>query len=104
MSINLWRDVIDSLPDAIVVLSREMEPIVVNPAAETMLRISPISAAAVLELIRQNEWLARMIRTCLGSGQDLGDPETPLTLSTRELSVRAEVSPLTSPNGEIAGA
>src|ERR1700722_15015042 len=35
-----------------------------------------------------------MVGTCLVSGQDLGAPETVLTIGPRELTVRAEVSPL----------
>ncbi len=91
---NLWRDIIDSLTDAILVLSPAMEPQVVNPAAETMLAVSPVTALTVADLIRQNDWLARMVATCLLSGQDLGHLETVLTIGPRELSVRAEVSPL----------
>ncbi len=92
---NLWRDIIDSLTDAILVLSPTMDPQVVNPAAETMLGVTPVTASTVADLVRQNDWLAKMISTCLVSGQDLGDPETVLTIGPRELTVRAEVSPLT---------
>ena len=91
---NLWRDIIDSLTDAIVVLSPAMEPQVVNPAAETMLGVSQVNASTVADLVRQNDWLGRMVSTCLVSGQNLGDPETVLTIGPRELTVRAEVSPL----------
>ena len=92
---NLWRDIIDSLTDAILVLSPTMDPQVVNPAAETMLGVTPVTASTVADLVRQNEWLGKMVSTCLVSGQDLGDPETVLTIGPRELTVRAEVSPLT---------
>jgi len=92
--LNLWRDIIDSLTDAILVLSPTMDPQVVNPAAETMLGVTPVTASTVADLVRQNDWLSKMISTCLVSGQDLGDPETVLTIGPRELTVRAEVSPL----------
>jgi two-component system, NtrC family, nitrogen regulation sensor histidine kinase GlnL len=101
--LNLWRDIIDSLTDAIVVLSPAMEPQVVNPAAETMLGVSQVNATTVADLVRQNDWLGRMVSTCLASGQDLGDPETVLTIGPRELTVRAEVSPLLGAEGRPDG-
>lgn len=97
---NLWRDIVDSLSDAILVLSPEMEPQVVNPAAETMLGVSPVNNLTVADLVRQNDWLSRMVATCMDSGQDLGHPETVLTIGPRELTVRAEVSPLIGPDPE----
>ena len=100
---KLWRDIIDSLTDAIVVLSPAMEPQAVNPAAETMLGVSQVSAATVADLLRQNDWLGRMVGTCLESGQDLGDTETVLTTGPRELAVRVEVSPLLSAEGRPGG-
>jgi two-component system nitrogen regulation sensor histidine kinase GlnL len=101
--LNLWRDIIDSLTDAIIVLSPTMEPQVVNPAAETMLGVSQVNASTVADLVRQNDWLGRMVGTCLVSGQDLGDPETVLTIGPRELTVRAEVAPLLGAEGRPGG-
>jgi two-component system, NtrC family, nitrogen regulation sensor histidine kinase GlnL len=101
--LNLWRDIIDSLTDAVIVLSPAREPQVVNPAAETMLGVSQVSASTVADLLRQNEWLGRMIDACLDSGQDLGDKETVLATGPRELNVRAEVSPLMSEEGRPGG-
>jgi len=72
--LNLWRDIIDSLTDAIVVLSPAMDPQVANPAAETMLGVSPVTAQTVADLVRQNDWLSRMVTSCLSSGQDLAIP------------------------------
>ena len=69
---NLWHEIIDSLTDAIIVLSPAMEPQAVNPAAETMLGVSQMSAATVADLVRQNDWLGRMVGACLESGQELG--------------------------------
>ncbi len=100
---NLWRDIIDSLTDAILVLSATMEPQVVNPAAETMLGVTPVNASTVADLVRQNDWLGGMVANCLVSGQDLGDPETVLTIGPRELTVRAEVSPLMTEEGHPGG-
>jgi len=38
-----------------------------------------MNAATVADLVRQNDWLGRMVGACLESGQDLGDMETVLT-------------------------
>jgi two-component system nitrogen regulation sensor histidine kinase GlnL len=103
LKLNLWRDIIDSLTDAIVVLSPAMEPQVANPAAETMLGVSPVTAQTVADLVRQNDWLKRMVASCLSSGQDFGDPETVLAVGPRELAVRAEVSPMLNEAGHATG-
>ena len=100
---NLWHDIIDSLTDGIIVLSPAMEPQVVNPAAETMLGVSPVNAATVADLVRQNDWLGRMVGSCLESGQDLGDMETVLATGPREMAVRVEVSPLLNAEGRPGG-
>ena len=100
---NLWHDIIDSLTDAIIVLSPAMEPQVVNPAAETMLGVSQVSTATMADLVRQNDWLGRMVGACLESGQDLGDTETVLATGPRELAVRVEVSPLLNAEGRPGG-
>src|SRR6204780_4563668 len=93
----------NSLADAIIVVSPAMEPQVVNPAAETMLGVSQISAATVADLERQNDWLGRMVGACLESGQDLGDMEPVLTTGPRELTIRVEVSPLLNAEGRPGG-
>jgi two-component system nitrogen regulation sensor histidine kinase GlnL len=103
VKLNLWHDIIDSLTDAIIVVSPAMEPRVVNSAAETMLGVSQVSTATVADLVRQNDWLGRMVGACLESGQGLGDMETILTTGPRELAVRAEVSPLLNPEGRPGG-
>ncbi|MGH7813989.1 MAG: two-component system sensor histidine kinase NtrB [Candidatus Binataceae bacterium] len=101
---NLWRDILDSLTDAILVVSPSMELLAVNPAAETMLGVSQVNATLVGDLVRQNEWLSRMVEVCLKTGQDLGDPETTMAIGPREILVQAEVSPLADGVGRIAGA
>ncbi len=101
---NLWRDIVDSLTDAIVVLSPSLEPQAVNPAAETMLGVSQVSSATIADLFRQNEWLGRMVAACIASGRNLGDPETVLTVGPRELAVRAEISLLQDEDGLSTGA
>src|ERR1700685_98007 len=80
-----------------------MEPQVVNPAAETMLGVSQVSAATVADLVRQNDWLGRMVGACLESGQDLGDMETVLATAPRDLASRVEVSPLLNAEGRPGG-
>jgi two-component system, NtrC family, nitrogen regulation sensor histidine kinase GlnL len=80
-----------------------MEPLVVNPAAETILGVSPVSTATVADLVRQNDWLGRMVGASLESGQDLGDMETVLVSGPREVAVRVEVSALMSAQGPPAG-
>jgi len=103
--VNLWRDIIDSLPDAIVVVSTDGCPLRVNPAAETIFGSSTIGSHELAELLGQNPWLQRMIQTCLESGQTLGDPDALLCVGARSMTVRAEVSPLlaadTRPDGAI---
>src|ERR1035437_649717 len=103
INLSLWHDIIDSLPDAIIVLSPAMDPQAVNPAAKTMLGVSQVSAATVADLVHQNDWLGRMVGACLDSGQGLGDMEAVLTAGPRELAVRAEVSPLLNTEGRPGG-
>src|SRR5271157_843794 len=90
---NLWRDIVDSLGDAIVVLSDDLEPAALNPAAETLLGVSKASSTFIDELLGRNEWLSRMVHSCLKSGQNLSDPEADLRLLRHSVLVRAEVSP-----------
>jgi two-component system nitrogen regulation sensor histidine kinase GlnL len=104
--VNLWRDIVDSLPDAIVVVSKDGCPLKVNAAAETIFGTSIVGAHQLADLLGQNPWLHKMIQTCLESGQTLGDPDALLCLAgPRTMAVRAEVSPLlaadTRPDGAI---
>src|ERR1700739_2679956 len=92
-----WREVVDSLTDAIIVVSGGLEVITANPAAETLLDASPIRRSLLDRLFTHNQWLASMIGKCLASGQSLNYPETGLRLAQREALVRAEVSPLINP-------
>jgi two-component system nitrogen regulation sensor histidine kinase GlnL len=97
--LKLWRDIIESLPDAILVLSRERQPIAANPAAETMLSASTIGRLHIVDLLDHNPWLERMVRTALESGQTVGDPDAVLAVGPRSVTVRAEVSPLLTADG-----
>ncbi|HUY27231.1 MAG TPA: ATP-binding protein [Candidatus Binataceae bacterium] len=101
---KLWSDIIDSLPDAIIVLSGAFEPLYVNPASETLLAASSIGQAQVTDLLEHNPWLDRMVRNCLKTGQSVGDPDTILAVGPRSITIRAEVSPLLSEDGGPTGA
>ncbi|MGH7935303.1 MAG: two-component system sensor histidine kinase NtrB [Candidatus Binataceae bacterium] len=101
---DLWREIVDSLSDAMVVLSPMLEPIAVNAAAETMLGASRISRTLVGKIIRRNEWLAAMIDSCLNSGQNLDNPEATLIIDRHSAIVRAEVAPLLNAEGRPEGA
>ena len=92
--VNLWRDIVESLPDAIVVISATGEPLIVNPAAETIFGISNIGRHHVTDILAHNAWLQRMIDACLETGQTLGDPDAVLGIGPKSVTVRAEVSPL----------
>jgi two-component system nitrogen regulation sensor histidine kinase GlnL len=101
---DLWREIVESLPQAVIVLSRSGEPIAVNPAAETLLGMSQIARARIARLMTLNGWLAQMVEACLKTGQSLDNPEIALVLEKRRVKVRAEVTPLLGPVGEAEGA
>ena len=97
---EFWREIVDSLTDAIVVVSRDLEVIAINAAAETLLGASRIRRPLLDRLFRRNQWLAAMVEKCLASGQSLSYPETGLRLARSTAIVRAEVSPLMNASGE----
>jgi two-component system nitrogen regulation sensor histidine kinase GlnL len=101
---DIWREIVDSLGDAVIVISPTFEPLVVNPAAETLLDASQIGRSLIARMAERNEWLGRMIHSCLKTAQSLDTPESVLVLDRRETIVRAEVSPLLSPQGRPEGA
>lgn len=86
-----------------MVVDKSLRPIAVNPAAETMLGVSPIDDPLFMTIVRQNEWLGRMVTSCLETGQNLGDPEATFNIGPRAATVRAEVSPLTGFDGHNDG-
>ena len=96
---ELWRDIVDSLGDAVVVLSPELEPVAANAAAQTLLETSQVGRTLVGRLMRRNKWLRRMVDSCLATGQSLDNPEAQLVLNRRSIVVRAEVSPLMNREG-----
>jgi two-component system nitrogen regulation sensor histidine kinase GlnL len=100
---EFWRELVDSLTDAIVVVSRDLKVIAINSAAETLLGASRSQRTLSDRLFRPNQWLTGMVEKCLASGQSLSYPETGLRLSQSTAIVRAEVSPLMEASGETEG-
>jgi two-component system, NtrC family, nitrogen regulation sensor histidine kinase GlnL len=101
---NMWREVFDGLADAVIVVDSDLKPIAVNPAAETMLGVSQLGRSLFGSIVRHNDWLARMLHTCLDTGQNLGDPDAIFNIGPRAVAVRAEISPLAGSDGQIGGA
>jgi len=101
---GLWQEIVDSLSDALVVFDPALAPIAMNPAAETLFGVSHLNEAAVGALLRNNEWLMRMVETCLTSGQNLADAEAKLNLGARLATVSVEVAPLLAAEGASRGA
>lgn len=87
-----------------MVFDPTLTPIAMNQAAETLFGVSHLNEAAVGALLRNNEWLMRMVETCLISGQDLADAEARLTVGSGLTSVSAEVAPLLAAGGASHGA
>ncbi len=85
-------------------VDRDLKPLAVNPAAETMLGVSQLSRTVFANITRQNDWLGRMLHACLDTGQNLGDPEATFNIGPRAVIVRAEISPLAGSDGRIDGA
>jgi two-component system, NtrC family, nitrogen regulation sensor histidine kinase GlnL len=102
--LDLWHEILDSINDAVIVLSPALDPIAFNAAAEAALEASKVDRSKVGRLIRRNPWLRRMVDQCLHNGQSFDNPEATLILDQRSLVVRAEVSPLISPAGYFEGA
>jgi two-component system nitrogen regulation sensor histidine kinase GlnL len=100
----LWREIVDSMSDAVVVFDPALTPIAMNQAAENLFGISHLNEAAVGALLRNNDWLLRMVETCLTSGQDLADAEARLGVGMRQASVSVEVAPLLEAGGTRHGA
>lgn len=101
--VELWREIIDSLSDALIVLGPDLDLITINDAAETLIETSRPNGAFVERLLRRNLWLRGMLTTCLETGQSLDDPDELLVLERREIAVTAEVSPLIDAAGNIGG-
>lgn len=101
--VELWREIIDSLGDAVVALSPVHEPIATNIALQTLLDTSNVNRAAIERLMKHNPWLAQMVDSCLESGQSLDNKEAVLVLDRRTVTVRVETSPLHNSDGKREG-
>ena len=104
LPLKMWKEIVDSLSDALVVFDPSLMPIAMNPAAETLFGVSQVNETALDALLHGNEWLLRMVENCLSSGQDLADAEAHLSLGARTAAVSAEVAPLVAAGGAPCGA
>jgi len=86
------------------VLSPALEPVAVNPAAESLFGVSQSNPALMKDLMRRNDWLEKMVCECLEKGQDLSQAETTLALRRSTVSVSATVSALLTRSGQRTGA
>ncbi len=101
--LKLWRDVLDSLNDAVVVLSPQLDIVLRNPAAEAVLG-SQVSRGLSEALLGRNPWLEGMVRDCLQRRQESSCADAKLALAGQDLAVRAEVAPLLNDTGQLKGA
>jgi two-component system nitrogen regulation sensor histidine kinase GlnL len=102
---SVWRDIFDSLFEALLLVSPKLQLKAVNPAAQTMLGISKPTRKALAALIAHNPWLRLMVETSISGAQTLHDNEARLRLANRlSLDVSVRVSPLMNPHGEVRGA
>src|SRR5690348_8351491 len=101
--LTLWRDVLDSLNDAVVVLSPRLDILVTNPAAEALLG-SQINRALIKTVLGRNPWLEGMVRDCLERRQESSCADANLSLAGQDLTLRAEVAPLLNQSSQFIGA
>jgi two-component system nitrogen regulation sensor histidine kinase GlnL len=102
---SLWQDIFESLIDALLLITPNLELKAVNPAAQTMLGISKTTRKAPADLILRNQWLRQMVEACIARGQTLHDGEAKLRLGNGILlDVSVRVSPLINRQGEVRGA
>jgi nitrogen-specific signal transduction histidine kinase len=90
---KLWREIFESLPDALILLSASYAPLASNPAAETLLAAT-VNPALIDRLMAGNPWLREMVEASLYRGQSMDRPDALLILDRRKVSVRAQASPL----------
>jgi two-component system nitrogen regulation sensor histidine kinase GlnL len=101
--LKLWRDVLDSLNDAVVVVSPQLDILLTNPAAEALLG-SQINRGLIETLLGRNPWLEGMVRDCLERRQESSCADANLSLAGQDLTARAEVAPLLNESGQLKGA
>jgi nitrogen-specific signal transduction histidine kinase len=101
--LKLWRDALESLNDAVAVLSPKLDIVLKNAAAEALLG-SQVNRGLVEALLGRNQWLEGMVRDCLERRQESSCADAKLALAGQDLSVRAEVAPLLTEAGQFKGA
>ncbi|MGA2410760.1 MAG: hypothetical protein ABSG46_10290, partial [Candidatus Binataceae bacterium] len=101
-SLEFWHEIVDSLSDALVVLSPSLEPLTVNAVAQTLIETSRPNRVHIERLLNRNPWLRRMVAACLESGQNFDNPDASLVLDRQSVAVAAEVSPLINGSSELA--
>ncbi len=101
---TLWREIVENLPDGVIVLSPTLELMALNSAAETLLSASHVTRHLTDRLMVHNPWLAGMAAACLSTGQSVETPEASLVLEKRAVSVGAAVAPLLGRRSEQLGA
>ncbi len=101
--LRMWRDVLDSLNDAVVVMSPQLDILLTNPAADALLG-SQINRDVVRTLLSRNPWLEGMVRDCLERRQESSCADAKLALAGQDLPTSAEVAPLLNEAGQLKGA
>ena len=101
--LRMWRDVLDSLNDAVVVMSPQLDILLTNPAADALLG-SQTNRGVVRTLLSRNPWLEGMVRDCLERRQESSCADAKLALAGQDLPTSAEVAPLLNEAGQLKGA
>lgn len=92
IAMSLWRDILDSLETPLIAFSRTGRIRFMNQGAQDLVG-SPANDAARRFLAR-NDWLARMVKTCVAEMKPATNHEAQLQTVRGGLCVRATVSPL----------
>ena len=92
-AMNLWREIFESLPDAVIVLAASFEPLGSNPAADSLFEAA-VTPPLVKHLLDANPWLRQMIEAALRRAQSIDNIDALLVLERRKIAVRAQVAPL----------
>jgi two-component system nitrogen regulation sensor histidine kinase GlnL len=90
---NLWREIFESLPDAVIILAASFEPLAFNPPAEALLGAT-ITPVLIAHLLESNSWLQTMVEASLREARSMDNTNALLILDRRRISVRAQVAPL----------
>jgi two-component system nitrogen regulation sensor histidine kinase GlnL len=102
-SLALWRNILDSLGAAVIVLSPRLEPIAINSAAESLIGGAYLNAAQIHELMAANPWLAEMVSECLATRTEMSVAEARLIAGSQKTAVGAHLSPLLDDYTGLAG-